>query len=165
MKHTLKAFYWIPSAHGGETPGQPAWHVDVAVQAESMDEVQQLGGKLEVDAQINMAQAAELGFTLEAIGEAFATDAAATADLLRAQLAEKDAALASAATSAAADGERLAKALAGLQARVDAMTAEAAANLQAWQTAIAERDAALQVAAENEQALRAEIEAAKAAVQ
>lgn len=86
MKTHLHSFYWVASS--SSAPDSPAFHCNVIVEAESMEEAAALGG-LKVERQLNMAAAEEAGITLETIAAAIATDAAARLELQRAQLQDQ----------------------------------------------------------------------------
>lgn len=74
----LKSFLWVPSAYA--EPGQPAFQVDVVETAETVEEAAAIGGPMRLRRALNVAQAAALGITIEAIGAGFATDVAAALD-------------------------------------------------------------------------------------
>ncbi|MCF4166465.1 hypothetical protein L2U69_12495 [Zavarzinia compransoris] len=89
MQIAIRSFLWVPSAYG--EPGVPAFQVDVVETAETMEEAAAIGGLTRLRQALNVAQAADLGITIETIGAAFSTDLAAALDRA---LAARDAALA-----------------------------------------------------------------------
>lgn len=81
MKVELVSFYWVAQAYG-EDPGTPAFNIDALFTAETMDEAAEQGSVKQVR-KLNVAQAAEHGFTLETIGAAFSTALALENEQLR----------------------------------------------------------------------------------
>lgn len=68
MKTSLQSFYWVASAQ--DNPGNPAFHIDVLDEAETMEEVAALGSVAQRTRQLNVASALAEGFSLDVIGAA-----------------------------------------------------------------------------------------------
>lgn len=140
MKTSILSFYWVARAQ--DDPTRSAFHVDVLDEAETMDEVAEIGG-LTRQRQMNVAQAQSEGFTLTAIAKAFNTSTATQVSALTEQLsqASTDAIAAKAAFEeekanmvAGHHAEREAQA-AAYRAEVERMAGEHAAELQAMKAA------------------------------
>lgn len=86
MLTKIDHFYWVSSA--SNNPGVPAWHVQVIDIAETMEEVDELGGR-ERGRMLNVAQAIDEGFDLSAIAETLNVAALARCTDLEAEIAEK----------------------------------------------------------------------------
>lgn len=85
MKTEVEHFYWVPSAQ--DNPGTPAWHLAVNLIAETMEEVEKLGGTNRLTRTLNIAQAKEIGIDLEAIFPKINASSIAEAEKLRTALA------------------------------------------------------------------------------
>ena len=143
MKTSILSFYWVARAQ--DDPTRSAFHVDVLDEAETMDEVAEIGG-LTRQRQMNVAQAQSEGFTLTAIAKAFNTSAASQVSALTEQLSQ---ASTDAITAKAAFEEEKANMVAGhhaereaqaaaYRAEVERMAGEHAAELQAIKAAASE---------------------------
>lgn len=143
MKTSILSFYWVARAQ--DDPTRSAFHVDVLDEAETMEEVAEIGG-LTRQRQMNVSQAQSEGFTLTAIAKAFNTSVASQVSALSEQLAEaKTEAVAAraafedekAAIVAGHHAEREAQA-AAYRAEVERMAGEHAAELQAMKASASE---------------------------
>lgn len=85
MQTRLVNFYWTADAY--DAPGTPAFQIAVEDVADSLEEAQALGGLKRRREALNMAQAAEIGLDLAAIGAAINTDLAERNAKLAAALA------------------------------------------------------------------------------
>lgn len=110
MKTVLAHFYYGSAA--GNASGEPAWHVAVFDVAETMEDVQALGGTARRERTLNMAQATEAGISLAEVAADFNQTVAAHA----AQVVAENAALVEAVSAATAE-------LASLRAQFEALAA------------------------------------------
>jgi hypothetical protein len=84
MRIEIQNFYWVMKAF--DDPLTPAWQIQVGKTAENMEEIQAQGGQLTVIQTCNMAQAAELGVTLDVISAVINESSLAECDMLRQQM-------------------------------------------------------------------------------
>lgn len=73
MKIAIKSFLWVASAYN--EPGIAAYQIDVVETAETMAEVDALGGLTRVRPGLNVEQALALGIDLSVIAEAINVEA------------------------------------------------------------------------------------------
>lgn len=94
MKIAIKSFLWVSSSY--DEPGAAAYQIDLVETAETMAEVEALGGLARVRTGLNVAQAVAEGFDLSAISGALNIETMAaleaTQSALAAMTAEREAA-------------------------------------------------------------------------
>lgn len=86
MKTEIEHFYWVASAYNA--PGLPAYHVQAFAVAETMAEVEELGGQARVGRTLTITQAEELGLDLAKIRELIDADLAKRLDAATARVHE-----------------------------------------------------------------------------
>lgn len=86
MKKTVSRFYWVAAAY--DDPANSAYHVDAIYSAETMDEVQQLGGLNVERNAMTPGQADAEGLDLSAIGKLIDLSAAAAAEEMKARVVD-----------------------------------------------------------------------------